>query len=51
MRETNKVVFYEKYCPLCKYEDKTEKEEPCCDCLDCPVREDTHKPVKWEERE
>lgn len=51
MRTTNKIVFYKKHCPTCKHEAVEETEEPCNSCLDCPVREDTHKPEKWEERE
>ncbi len=50
MREQNKIVFFEKYCPNCKYEEMDENQEPCWDCLDCPVNQDTHRPVKFEEK-
>lgn len=29
MREQNKIVFYEQFCPKCKYEEMAETEEPC----------------------
>lgn len=48
-REQNKIVFFEQYCPRCKYEDREENEDPCWDCLDCPINQDTHRPVKFEE--
>ena len=38
-------------CKSCKYEERDEHEEPCIDCLYEPVNQDTHKPVKWEEKE
>lgn len=49
----NKEVFYNEYCPTCKFEDVEENdpEGPCCDCLDCPVNQDSHKPVNWKEKD
>lgn len=45
----DKEVYYYKYCKSCKYKNLPENEDPCWDCLDQPVNEDSHKPVKWEE--
>lgn len=49
----NKEVFFNQYCPTCKHEAESEfdPESPCYDCLDCPVNQDSHKPVNWQEKE
>ncbi len=49
MNDRREVLFY-LYCPLCKYKDKKEEEEPCCDCLNEGSNLDSHKPVKWKEK-
>lgn len=49
MKYNEKMVFFEKYCPGCKYEAKEANEEPCEECISHPVNEHSHKPVKWEE--
>lgn len=46
-----KEVFYYKYCSKCKYANLRESEEPCNDCLSEPGVEDSHKPLKFEEKE
>lgn len=38
------------YCSTCKWRDLYEGEDPCNECLNNPVNEDTMKPVNWEER-
>lgn len=50
MEEIYKEVYFDKYCPTCKYKNLLEDEEPCCDCLDVSVNAYSHKPVKWEEK-
>jgi hypothetical protein len=45
--EDNKEVDFHFYCPLCENCDKSEGDLPCCDCLDCPVRVGTEKPIKF----
>ena len=45
-----KEVHFEKYCKTCKYEKLSEQDDPCYDCLNNPVNEDSHKPVRWEEK-
>lgn len=45
-----KEVYFEKYCKTCEHWGKTPAEDPCCDCLDEPVNQYSHKPVRYEER-
>lgn len=45
----DKLVKFEEYCKTCKYRDLTEDKEPCCECLDYPVNEYSHKPVNWKD--
>lgn len=44
-----KEVRFDLYCNKCIHEDKPETERPCCDCLEIPSRESSHKPEKFEE--
>ena len=39
-----KEVYFTK-CLECVYKDTLESEEPCCDCLEEPAREDSHTPL------
>lgn len=45
-----KEVFFDVYCPTCKYKDDPDDgfKEPCNECLTIPARENSHKPEKWE---
>lgn len=45
-----KEVYYDPYCSKCEHMKKTEEEEPCAECLNNPVNEWTHRPVKFEEK-
>lgn len=45
-----KEVYFGDYCKTCKYEKNLESEDPCYDCLNEPVNEDSHKPIRWEEK-
>lgn len=49
----NKEVFFDVYCPTCKFEAVSESDPdgPCWDCLECPVNQDTHKPINWKEKD
>lgn len=38
-------------CHNCKHINVSMVEEPCNECLDNPAKEDSRKPVKWEEAE
>lgn len=46
-----KEVYYDPYCGKCKHKKKKEEEEPCAECLNHPVNEFSHRPVKFEENE
>lgn len=51
--ETNdgmKEVYFGQYFKTCKNFDKMKEEEPCCECLDEPMNQYSHKPVHWEEK-
>lgn len=45
-----KEVYFGEYCHKCEYEEMAEWDDPCFECLNCPVNIDSHKPVKWKER-
>lgn len=45
-----KEVYFGEYCKTCKHEKVSEQDDPCYDCLNNPVNEDSHKPVRWEEK-
>lgn len=45
-----KEVYFGDYCKTCKHEKVSEQDDPCYDCLNNPVNEDSHKPVRWEEK-
>lgn len=45
-----KEVYFGDYCKTCKHEKVSEQDDPCYDCLDSPVNEDSHKPIRWEEK-
>ncbi len=44
-----KEVYFDTYCSKCKHLKKPETEEPCNECLNNPVNEWSHKPVRFEE--
>lgn len=44
-----KEVYFSKYCSLCKHKNVVETEEPCNECLACGAREDSHRPLNYEE--
>lgn len=48
--EGMKEVYFDQYCEKCKNQDLEEDKEPCCDCLNEPVNQYSHKPVKYEKK-
>lgn len=42
-----KEVDFATYCPKCKYEDVEDIKDPCNECLDYPMNENTVKPVNY----
>ena len=51
METIDHFVEFDKYCETCKFRDKNDKkgEEPCNDCLDNPINQDSRKPVNYKE--
>jgi hypothetical protein len=47
MDEGMKEVRFDIYCETCEYKDLKDEDEPCCDCLDEPANQHSHKPVYW----
>lgn len=45
-----KEVLFGKFCPVCEFAEKLENEEPCDECLEQPVNQDSHKPVCFKEK-
>ncbi len=50
MNETKEVRF-DIYCKTCKYAKLPEYYDPCNECLESGMNEETEKPVYWEEKE
>ena len=45
-----KEVYFDQYCKTCKNSELSEDKEPCSECLNEPVNQYSHKPVRWEEK-
>ena len=45
------IVSFGEYCKQCKHFEKSESEDPCWNCLDNPVNDESKCPVYFEERE
>lgn len=45
MEIINKEVRFDRWCSKCKYKNLKENEDPCWDCLDEPVNENSTKPL------
>ena len=50
MADTKEVNF-RLYCPMCKYYDLKETEEPCNECLAQGYNWDSHKPINYKEKD
>lgn len=50
MENSEKMVYFDKYCPICKHEKTNESKDPCNECLSNPVNKNTHEPVMWKEK-
>ena len=49
MSENLKEVYYSEYCNKCKHYEESEAEDSCHYCLEEPARNETHKPLNFEE--
>lgn len=46
-----KEVYYHEYCKKCKHRNVANTDMPCDECLSEPLNWNTHRPVKYEEKE
>jgi hypothetical protein len=46
-----KEVYFHEYCKKCEHKKLEETEEPCSDCMAEPTNLQTHRPVRYEEKE
>lgn len=46
-----KEVYFQQYCKICKHELEDEAEDTCHECLQNPTNINSHKPVKYEEKD
>ena len=44
-----KEVYFEEYCPKCKFKELPEESDKCDSCLSYPTNLYSHKPVHFEE--
>ena len=50
MDDGYKEVRFDLYCSSCEHKDKSEKDDPCDDCLSEPVNLQSVRPVKYKEK-
>lgn len=43
-----KEVYFDKWCPSCKYQGNSESDDPCWDCLEQGWNVDSHRPILWD---
>lgn len=46
-----KEVYFHEYCKKCKHRDLKEKDFPCDECISEPLNLNSHRPVKYEQKE
>jgi len=49
MNDDLKEVRFDIYCDLCIYKDKPEKEDPCNECLNYGMMEETERPYYFKQ--
>lgn len=47
--DTEIIVDFDKWCPMCKYKDIKSTDMPCDECLSHPVSFNSERPVNFEE--
>ena len=50
MDDQYKEIYFCDYCKICAHEKEPAWEDPCNECLTCPVNLYSHKPIRWEEK-
>lgn len=51
MEILEKEVYFDEWCPKCKHKRVDEVDDPCNECLANGMNQNSHKPIKWEEKE
>lgn len=53
MGEVNpeKIVNFHEYCDICVHFDKSERDDPCFDCLAEPVNTYSHRPMYFKAKD
>ena len=41
------IVHFDEYCPTCKYQYTSKKDDLCKECLDKRTNTGTRRPVNW----
>lgn len=49
LSKTMKIVEFELYCSKCKHYNSSDADDPCDYCLSVPARENSRRPIKYEE--
>lgn len=44
------IVQFDEYCNKCEYYARSESEDPCWECLDNPINEDSRRPINYKEK-
>lgn len=44
------IVEYHKYCSRCEHKNTDAAEEPCSTCLDEYIRDNSRRPINFEEK-
>ena len=50
MKAKYKIVRFDIWCKKCKFEKLSESEEPCDECLEKGVNENSKKPVRFKKK-
>ena len=50
-RQAYKEVYFHEYCKKCTHRKLKETEAPCDECLSEPINLNSHKPVRYDEKE
>ena len=49
LSKMEKIVEFELYCSKCKHYNSSDADDPCDYCLSIPARENSRRPIKYEE--
>jgi hypothetical protein len=50
MKHDYKIVYFENFCNKCTHEKISEADEPCRECLNNPVNQNSHKPINFKKK-